>query len=1487
MNFKTFIDRPILSSVISIVIVLLGIIALTSLPVEQYPDISTPTVMVEASYTGADAQTIQKSVIIPLEEKINGVENMIYMTSDADNNGNASIKVYFKQGTNADMATVNVQNRVSEASGQLPAEVTKSGVKVSKQQSSQVMIFNLDSSDDAFDDLFLSNYLKINIVPRILRIQGVGGVDVIGSDYAIRIWLNPEKMAQYELTPSDISAAVGAQNLEYPAGNFGESSDNTFQYALKYRGRYETPEEFGEIAIRALSDGEVLRLKDVADIKLGAQDYSMSGEADGHPGTTCMITQIAGSNASEIVSEVEALFEELEPSFPPGVKISITQNVKDFLDASIKNVLMTLLEAMLLVILVVYIFLQNGRLTLIPTISMLVSMIGTFFVLSLLGFTINLLTLFALVLSIGTVVDNAIIVVEAVQAKIDSGEQSAYKATVEGMSGVTTAILISTLVFMAVFIPVSFISGTSGKFFQQFGLTMAVAVGFSALNALTLSPALCALLLKPATGSKEKRSWQDRFRKSFNTSFEALKLHYGRGVKFLLKHKLIACFLLLLALVLLVVSMKNTKTGLVPNEDQGMFFVNVTTAPGSSLHQTKAVMDEVEAAIKDIPQIQTYAKNPGFGVISGKSSSSGLLIVRLKPWSERKGKGDSVDEVIAEVYRRTTDIKGAEIFAYSPPMVVGFGMTDGFEMYTQDKTGGDVADFYAVTQNFVEELNKRPEIGMAYTSFNINYPQYRVEVDAAKCLRSGISPEDVLSVLSGYYGGLYSSDINRFSKVYRVMLQASAEYRLEPESLDNVFVRTDSGMAPIAQFISLEKVYGPEVLNRFNMFGSIAVNGSPAEGYSSGDAIKAVRQTADNYLPTGYGYEFSGMTREESGSQNNTVLIMLLCIVLVYLILSALYESFIIPLAVILSVPVGLMGSFLFTWLLGLENNIYLQTGVIMLIGLLAKTAILITELAQHYRQQGMSINEAALRAAKERLRPILMTALTMIVGLLPLIFSTGAGKNGNISLGVGTAAGMTLGTFALLFITPVLFTIMQRLQEKIHRRPKLLSFAVLLFMLCSCGVYSDYQRPEQLPIDGLYRDSISTDSDSTFLASLSWKDLFTDPLLVEWIEVGLENNSDMGIARLKLEEAMAALNASKLAFLPSLELEMESGVSSTGGGGLTNKLALSSEWEIDLFGRLSNAKKQNAEELERSEAYVQAVQTQLIAHVAEMYYSLILLDKQLNVTKQTVANWEETVNILSALMVAGESDLVAVSMARASLLKAQQSMVSLEKEIFSLENFFSALLGIVPQRIKRGECFSLDMPSDYSLGLPLELLGRRPDVRMAERELAKAFYATNVARANFYPRITLGGSAGWTSSASETILDPASFLANALGSLLQPLFNRGENVKNLRIAQAQREEALLSYTQKILDAGCEVNEALCQWESAQKKLELSGRRVEELKKSVENTRLKMKYGSVNYLEVLEAQQSLLEAQLQSVSDMYEEVQGIICLYHSLGGGAQ
>lgn len=1038
MKLKTFIDRPILSCAISVLILILGIIGLSNLPMEQYPDIAPPTIMVSTTYTGANAETVLKSVIAPLEEAINGVENMTYMTSTATNTGSASITVYFAQGTDPDMATVNTKNRVSEAEGLLPAEVTKVGVTVEKRQNSMVKILALYSPDDSYDQNFINNYFKINVEPRLSRITGVGNVNVMGGDYAMRIWMNPQKMAQHQLVPADVIALLDDQNVEAATGTLGEDSENTFQYTLKYRGRYETAEEFGNMVLKALPTGEVLRLKDVAEVELGAQTYAYNSQIAGHPGATCMISQTAGSNANEIVKEVDALMAELSKDLPKGLVLTDLMSTKDFLDASVHEVVKTLIEAIILVVLVVYFFLQSVRSTIIPSISIIVSLVGTFAFLYVAGFSLNLLTLFALVLVIGTVVDDAIVVVEAVQAKFDEGYRSPYKATVAAMDGISAAIVTTSLVFMAVFIPTSFMGGTSGVFYTQFGLTMAVAVGISAINALTLSPALCALIMTPhmdkTTG--EKLSFSSRFHHAFEASFNRLVLKYKNGVSFFLRRKWIAWVSLVAVCALLVFFMRTTKTGLVPDEDMGTVFVNVTTPPGSSLAQTRKTMEMIDQRIREIPQIKTYSNVTGYSMMGGQAASGGMLIIKLKHWDEREKAEDNINAVISAIYQHTADIKSAKIFAFAQPTIMGYGMGSGFEMYVQDRAGGSVDDLQKYTQNFIAALNKRPEISMAYTTFDTKFPQYMVEVDAAKCQRAGVTTSDVLSVLSGYIGGNYSSNLNRFSKLYRVMIQARKDYRLDKESLNNMFVRTESGaMAPVGQFITLTKVYGAETLTRFNMYTSIPVNGMPADGYSSGDAIAAIEEVAAQTLPVGYGYEFSGITREESSSTGNTVIIFIICIVFIYLILCSLYQSLFIPMVVILAVPFGLMGSFLFAKCFGLENNIYMQTGLIMLIGLLAKTAILLTEYASARRRQGMSIVQAAVAAAGVRLRPILMTALTMIIGLFPLIVATGAGANGNRSLGVGIVGGMLVGTVALLFVVPVLFTVFQVIEEKVMPR--------------------------------------------------------------------------------------------------------------------------------------------------------------------------------------------------------------------------------------------------------------------------------------------------------------------------------------------------------------------------------------------------------------------------------------------------------------------
>ena len=1041
MNLKHFIDRPILSIVISVVILVAGLIGLYALSVEQYPDIAPPTIRVSTTYSGANAEAVQKSVIVPLEEAINGVENMTYMTSTASNTGSAEITVYFKQGTDPDMAAVNVQNKVSTATSLLPAEVTKVGVTTMKRQSSTLMIFGLYSPNGTYDENFLTNYLTINVKPQIQRISGVGEVNVMGGDYAMRIWLKPDVMAQYELEPSDVEAALASQNIEASTGSIGEDSKNVYQYTLKYRGRLETEEEFEEIVIKSFSDGRVLKLKDVADVELGAQSYSYTGSVNGAPGTTCMINQMAGTNANEIITDINSYLEELKKDLPEDMEIVELMSTKNFLDASINEVIKTLIEAIILVVLVVYIFLQNPRSTLIPTISIFVSLIGTFAVLYIAGFSINLLTLFALVLAIGTIVADAIIVVDAVQTRFDEGYRSPYKATIDAMSGITSAIVSSTLVFMAVFVPVSFMGGTSGVFYTQFGITMAVAVGISAINALTLSPALCALILRPneILVDGKKPEFSTRFRMAFDSAFKRIVNKYKSGVKIFVKHKWLAWASLGLAAFALFYLMNTSKTSLVPSEDTGSIFISLDAPAGSTLSETAEIMGKVEKELQEIPQIENFNKVAGFGMGSGSGASHGMFIVKLKHWDERPGEENSVDAVSEEIYRRTAHIKNASIFVFSPPMISGYGTGNSFELYLQDRGGKGIEALSQVTNDFLDALNKRPEIQRAFTSFSANFPQYRVDVDEAQCQRAGTTTEEVLNVLSGYFGSIYASNFNRFTKLYRVIIQAPSDERKNMQSLDNIYIKTNGGMTPVSQFVKLTKTYGSESLTRFNMFTSINVQGMPAEGYSSGDVINAVNEVAQQTLPTGYGYEFSGMTREEEQMANShdTVIIYSICILFIYLILCALYESLFIPMAVILSVPFGLMGSFFFARMWGIENNIYLQTGLIMLIGLLSKTAILLTEYASERRKAGMSLSQAAMSAASVRLRPILMTALTMVFGLLPLMFASGVGANGNRSLGVGAVGGMIIGTIALLFVTPAFFIVFQYIEERVMGKRK------------------------------------------------------------------------------------------------------------------------------------------------------------------------------------------------------------------------------------------------------------------------------------------------------------------------------------------------------------------------------------------------------------------------------------------------------------------
>ncbi len=1035
MKLDRFINRPVLSTVISIFMVILGILGLLFLPITQYPDIAPPTIRVSTTYTGANAQTILNSVIAPLEESINGVEDMLYMTSTATNTGSADITVYFKQGTDPDMAAVNVQNRVSKAQNLLPAEVTQVGVITQKRQTSMLMVFSLFSPDDRYDLEFLENYAKINVIPLIQRVPGVGDANVMASDYSMRIWLKPDIMAQYGLMPSDITGILAEQNIEAAPGQFGAQGNQSFQYVLTYKGRLQTAEEFGNMVIRANENGEILYLKDVADIELGRLTYDFKNFQNGHNAVSAIVYQTAGSNATAIIEDINDLLDEIKETLPPGIEISVTMNSNDFLYASIHEVIKTLIEAFILVFFVVYIFLQDLRSTLIPAIAIPVSLIGTFFALYLMGFSLNLLTLCALVLAIAIVVDDAIVVVEGVHAKLDQGYKSPHKASIDAMRELSGAILSITLVMMSVFIPVSFMPGTSGTFYRQFGLTMAFAIGFSAINALTLSPALCAILLKPhKEGEGHKKTFVSRFHIAFNVAYNNMLAKYKNGVAHFVHHKKLSFLGVIVGTIILIVLMNITPTGLVPNEDTGTIMVTADLQPGTSQERTEEVMMQIDQILGSHPAMQSRTQIIGFSFLGGQGNTYGSFICKLKPWDERTGKGMDANSVIGALYMQfATQVKDARVLCFAPPMIPGYSVSNGFELNLQDKTGGSLDNFYQVAQEFIAELLKRPEIAMASTTFNPNFPQYRVDVDVAKCKQAGISPSDVLSALQGYLGGMYSSNFNRFGKLYRVMMQAEPDARVSPESLNNIKIRNGSEMAPITNFITLEKVYGPDNINRFNMYTSMTVNGNPADGYSSGEAIKAIEEVASQTLPVGYGYEFSGMTREEqSSSSGTTAIIFMLCLVFVYLLLSAQYESYILPLSVIFSIPFGLAGSFIFAWIMGVENNIYLQIALIMLIGLLAKNAILIVEFALDRRRTGMPIINAAIDGAAARLRPILMTSLAMVIGLLPMMFAHGVGANGNSTLGAGAVGGMLIGMICQIFIVPALFVVFQIIQEKI-----------------------------------------------------------------------------------------------------------------------------------------------------------------------------------------------------------------------------------------------------------------------------------------------------------------------------------------------------------------------------------------------------------------------------------------------------------------------
>jgi len=1508
---KTFIDRPVLSTVISILIVVLGVIGLFMLPVEQYPDIAPPTVRISATYPGANADVVMNSVVIPLEEQINGVEGMTYMTSSASNSGSASVTVFFEQGINPDIAAVNVQNQVARATPLLPQEVTQIGVTVRKQQSSTILMINFMSENGDYDQTFLQNYANIHILPPIKRVKGVGDANVYGArDYSMRIWLKPDVMAAYKITPQEVIAALQEQNIEAAPGELGQESYRSFQYTLKYTGRLKSVPEFEGIVVRSI-DGQHLRLRDVATVELGALNYTVRSHVNRKQAVTIGINQTAGSNAQEVIDNIKAELTAAEASFPPGLKVIYSQDANEFLDASITKVIHTLLEAFLLVFFVVFIFLQNFRSTLIPAVAVPVAIVGTFFFLQLFGFSVNLLTLFALVLAIGIVVDDAIVVVEAVHAKLDSGIADAREAALIAMKEIAPAIVSITLVMSAVFIPVSFIGGTSGIFYKQFGLTLAISILLSAVNALTLSPALCALFLKGHQGEGEKRrSFLSRFYLVFNTTFQAATDRYRQSLLFLGKrgHRWITVVLILAATVILFLLMRTIPSGFVPQEDSGGVMGMVTLAPGASMERTAEVVEQVIAIAEKIEHVKYVTNLIGVNFMSGMGSSYATITIKMDPWNERK---ITTNEVAAILKEKTAGIKDASFIFMGTPTLQGFGLSNGVELQMQDRTGGDINRFFDITNQFLASMRQRPEVMMAMTTFNPNFPQKQIEANIAKIKDAGLTLGQVMSTLQAYVGSMYVSNFNLYGKQFRVMVQAAPEYREKLEDLEGYFVRTASGeMAPVTEFLTVTDETAPQTLSRFNMYSSMSLTIIPnfLAGYATGDVINAAAEVAQEVLPENFSYDYSGMTREEVKSGQQTYLIFALCLIFVYLLLAALYESYILPLAVICSLPIGLAGVFLFIFGgmmmgTGIVNNIYVQISLIMLIGLLAKNAILIVEYAVQRRQQGMSVVEAAVSGAVARLRPILMTSFALIFGLMPLALASGAGAIGNRSIGIAAIGGMLIGTLLGVLVIPSLYIIFQTMQEKFSKSGLINAAKVVIVAglfsagISSCQVMNKYRSPE-VDVTDLYRDA-SNNGDTTTIATIPWQSYFTDASLHELIEEGLHENFDLRVACLRIQQAEASLQIARAAYFPLIGLagqvthtqtsvQYGSPTNTLGYGSNQYRLGVVAQWEVDLWGKINRQERVRRAQYLNSIEYKRLLHTSLVANIATTYYTLVALDEQLRITRDAIGLLQESAASMQDMMDAGMLTAAAVEQSRALLLSTQVSVPALEQSIYKLENSLCVMLGRKPGAIRRQAFASWQAPeTPLPYGVPARMLALRPDVRSAELQLRAAFELRHMAQASLYPSITLasGSMMGYGAASLTNFFQPENLLANIIGGLTQPLFAGNQLRAQVSVTKLQEEEALLNFQKTTLTAAREVSDILFTYAKALEKTAYRTAQTEALQKSVYYTQELLRAGEATYLEVLNAQQNYLNARLATVNDDLEKTQAVIDLYRALGGG--
>ena len=1507
MISRFFISRPIFACALSVLVLLAGIVGYVNLPVEQFPNVAPPVVTISTEYTGASAEAVMKSVITPLEEAVNGVEGMEYITSSSTSSGAASISVTFRPGTDPDLAQIRVKNRVEEAKGYLPAEVLNIGVQVEKEEQGMLRIIALECPDNRYDNAFITNYFNINVQPRLQRISGVGNIQLMGNVYGMRIWMDPKKMAQYQLNPEDIINALEGQNVEAAIGTLGEDSKGTYQYTLVYRGRLESLQEFENIVLR--TDGfNDLHLSDVARVELGTVTYACDSWVNSHNGTIAIITPATGANAQRVNHEIDRLMENLKPKLPAGLEFRVLLDTNDFLDASMNAVYKTLFEALLLVILVVLLFLQNWRATIIPSISIIVSLVGTFAFMYMVGFTLNLITLFALVLVIGTVVDDAIVVVEAVQEKLEDPLTTAKNATTQAMHNISTAIITTTIVFMCVFIPAAFMGGLSGAYYRQFGLTMAVAVAISTFCALTLCPALCALLMKPRSPEGgEAQSWSVRFRRAYNKAFDALLGKYSRAMGWFIRRRWLVGVLTAVSIVLLAWMLYSTPTGLVPDEDTGIVFVDITTPSGSTLSQTQKTVKEMSEFLEDDPDVRATGSVVGWNILGGEGPNTGLVMGRLRHWDDRQDDGHDIFSIYDRIEAATHQVKSGSMFVFLLPTVFGYSYSNSVELYVEDYGGGSITKLKKVSDDFMKALEDRPEIEEAYSPYEVNYPQYTVTVNASLCKRYGIEPASVLSVLNGYIGGNYASQFNSFGKLYHVMLQSDPKLRMNKDDLNNIHVVTEKGgYTPITELITLKKTYGLQSLNRFNLFQGISVELTPAEGYTSGDVIDAVSEVSAATLPQGYGYEYTGTAREEASSSSSTAWVFAISLLLVFIVLCCLYESLLIPMAVMLSVPFGLVGSFMLINLAELENNIYMQVGIIMLIGLIAKTAILITEYACERRREGMTIVEAAFDAAKARLRPILMTALTLVVGLMPMIFERGAGAMGNVTLGLCVVGGMLVGTLALLLFVPVFFIFFQTLEERLrvgdgtsgmrlkpHSGATTLIVLAAVCLLSGCKTYSSYHSDStahdvlkaQLSAVGVSTaDSVVGDLPA------DWREAFTEPRLVALIDEALLHNSDLQTAHLQVQAAKAALRSAKGELFPSIGLAASKSKSRFKNDEFiaessSYNLGAEASWEIDAFGRMRNAKRAAAATVEEQMAYEQAVRTELIATVATAYYQLEMYDAQIADTRSIIKSWEESIATQRVLLSVGEATSDDVDQSEAAKLEAESTLEELLMQLRQAENALCSVLGRPCQHIGRDSLGSSCIAINNIPSINIRFLAQRPDVRQAEAVLKAAFYATNEARAALYPSLSLSGSIGWTNDIGE-IVDPAGMLMSALGSLTQPLFQGGKLRAEVKRAKAEQEAAKVAFRQTVLEAGREVNDIMATEQYARRAISLGEQQVEKLSHIADASKLRMQYDEdVNYLQVLLARQALLEARLQLLMHRFELMSAHIQLYKALGGG--